>query len=309
MKEEIWKPIKGYEGLYEVSSWGRVRSLDRWVNKKNGLKSFHKGRIRKLNNLKNGYLVAHLVKKCKPEPYYVHRLVAQAFIENPDNLPIINHKDEVKTNNHVENLEWCTHSYNINYGTAKERQRENAGKKTSKKVYQYTMDGELIKVWKSASEVQRQLGFGGHISSCCRGKKKTGYGYIWSYTPLDDAALQEAIDNKYDKKVYQYTLDGELVKVWNSVSDIKKQLGYGGHISSCCTGKAKTSHGYIWRHTPLPKHSYDEVIYKLIDRVCKGQWFDEDKMLEYVNENYKIPPEMIKHDFTILYQLRNTLQG
>ena len=124
MNEEIWKPIEGYEGLYEVSNTGRVRSFDRYVKYSNGQIHLHKGKVLSPIKDTDGYLqvVLHCNGKCKT--IKVHRLVAQAFIPNPDNLPQINHKDEDKLNNCVENLEWCTAKYNINYGTRNIRRRE-----------------------------------------------------------------------------------------------------------------------------------------------------------------------------------------
>ena len=123
MTEEIWRPIVGYEGLYEVSSYGRVRSLDRYDNKNH----FRKGLIMKQNDSGNGrgYMSVILCLNGKIKKYLVHRLVAQAFIPNPDNLPEVNHKDENPGNNNVTNLEWCDHSYNINYGTRKDKVRES----------------------------------------------------------------------------------------------------------------------------------------------------------------------------------------
>lgn len=124
MIEEIWRPIEGYEGLYEVSNTGKVRSLDRYV--KNGHSSYklHKGKVLSPAKDKNGYLKVNLSCNGKNNIIRVHRLVAQAFIENFDNLPEINHKDEDKTNNNVTNLEWCDRKYNNNYGTKIERQKK-----------------------------------------------------------------------------------------------------------------------------------------------------------------------------------------
>ena len=170
--EEIWCPIKDYEGLYEVSDKGRVRSI-----------KFGKERI--LKPLRNtcGYLQVQLWKNGEKKNLLVHRLVAQAFIPNPDNLPQVNHKDEDKENNSVQNLEWCDGKYNINYGTCIKRVSEKlTNGKLSKPVLQYTKSGEFVKEWKSAKDVQRNLGyFHNNISYCCNGKLKSAYGYVWKY--------------------------------------------------------------------------------------------------------------------------------
>ena len=118
---EEWRPIEGYEGLYEVSSYGRVRSLDRYDSNNH----FLKGRILKLCADKDGYLNVGLCLGNKEKKYKVHRLVVEAFIPNPDNLPQVNHKDEDKTNNRVENLEMCNAKYNSNYGSRKDRVRNS----------------------------------------------------------------------------------------------------------------------------------------------------------------------------------------
>ena len=115
-------------------------------------------------------------------PTLVHRLVAEAFIPNPNNLPEINHKDECKTNNTVENLEWCDRTYNARYGTRIQRQIDSV----SKKVYQYTKNLELVNTFKSCIEAERSNPKFNHrgISYACLGKLKTYKGYIWSHKPL-----------------------------------------------------------------------------------------------------------------------------
>ena len=162
-EEEIWCPIKGFEGLYEVSDQGRVKSI-----------GYGDDRILKPQRIKTGYLLVGLRKNREQKWYLVHRLVAQAFIPNPDNLPQVNHKDENKDNNFVHNLEWCDRKYNCNYGTRNQR--------ISKPVLQFTKDGELVKDWKSTNDVERNLNCShSSISECCLGKRKTAYGFIWKY--------------------------------------------------------------------------------------------------------------------------------
>lgn len=171
MENEIWKPVVGYEGYYEVSNMGRVRS------------SRFNNRIMKLTEHKDGYLTVMFSVKNKRKLFKVHRLVAKAFLPNPDNLPQVNHKDENVKNNNVKNLEFCNNDYNQNYGTRNKRIGEkNTNGKCSKRVYQYTLDGVFVREWKSTMEVQRQLGLHNqHIGNCCNHKYKTCGGFIWRY--------------------------------------------------------------------------------------------------------------------------------
>lgn len=156
---EQWKTIFDYPD-YEVSNLGRVRSL-----------KFGKEKLLNPGINKYGYINVNLCKNGEAKNHKVHRLVAQAFIPNPNNYPEVNHKDENKQNNCVDNLEWCTSQYNHDYSQ-------------SKQVGQFDLNGNLIKVWKSVSEIEKQLEFDqGLISRCCLGNKSyyTAYGYIWRY--------------------------------------------------------------------------------------------------------------------------------
>ena len=161
---------------YSVTDDGRVFSL-------NYNKEGYKKEMKPQKDI-NGYNRMELSIEGKRKKIMVHRLVSLAFIPNPDNLPEVNHKDECKTNNNVSNLEWCSKSYNINYGTRNERCGEkNLNRKDqSKPVKQFTKDGVFIKEYPSIHEVERQTGFyNGNISKCCNGRTKSSYGYIWRY--------------------------------------------------------------------------------------------------------------------------------
>lgn len=164
--KEIYKPvnIKGFEGLYEVSNVGLVRSV-------------RSGRILKQRLNRNGYCQVDLCKDGAQKTFRVHRLVAQAFIPNPNNLPEVNHKDECKTNNRIDNLEWCSSSYNKNYGTRNER----IAKANSMVVEQLDDNGIVLATYPSTMQIERVLGFlNGAISLACR-KGLKRYGYYWRY--------------------------------------------------------------------------------------------------------------------------------
>ena len=173
MSEE-WRDVVGYEGRYQVSSMGRVKSLER----KDCLGRTVKERILKPGVVGGGYLMVVLCAGGKQKMHKVHRLVCQAFHDNPDNKSDVNHINENKTDNRACNLEWCTRRENCNHGTHNER----VAKAQSKSVGQYTLDGELVKIWPSTIEVQRQTGFcQGSISQAANGKYKQAYGCIWRY--------------------------------------------------------------------------------------------------------------------------------
>ena len=177
------KQIEGYPN-YTIFKDGRI------LNTK-------KNRFLKPIVQANGYTHVELFNEHGSKQFTVHRLVASAFIENPNNYPVINHKDENHSNNHASNLEWCTHKYNQNYGTCIQRRvahtdyqsekrkqicREN-GKKRGKTVCQYSKDGILISRYDSTMDAFRKTGINpSHIGECCRGKRyKTVGGYIWKY--------------------------------------------------------------------------------------------------------------------------------
>lgn len=163
--KEIWKPIKDFESLYEISTKGRVRSL---------CGRYGKNRIVKLGNGSRGYLNVCLCNKGKQTTRNVHRIVAETFLPNPENLPCVNHKDENRKNNNVDNLEWCSYYHNNVYG---ERLTKSALKQ-SKPVRCI----ETGIIYAGGCAAQRATGIGqSRISSCCRGKQKSAGGYHWEF--------------------------------------------------------------------------------------------------------------------------------
>ena len=174
MTEEVWRDVKGYEGLYQVSNMGRVKSLGR----KDRFGRVIKERILEPAVTHNGYLRVGLHVDGKRKMLRVHRLVCEAFHENPDNKSEVNHVNEDKTDNRACNLEWSTRTENCNHGSRNER----VAKALSKPIGQFSLDGKLIKVWQSACEARRQTGFDqGYVGAVARGKYKQAYGYIWKY--------------------------------------------------------------------------------------------------------------------------------
>lgn len=161
------KDIKNYEGLYQVTENGDV-----WSVRRNRFLKPYKNQL--------GYLRVVLSKKGKVKKYSVHRLVAEAFIDNPNNYPCVNHKDENKLNNNVDNLEWCTIRYNNCYNDGQIKR----ARFKRKKVYQYDLNGNLIKEWESIAECKRN-GFK-HCDKVCRGERKSCGGFIWSYEKLGE---------------------------------------------------------------------------------------------------------------------------
>ena len=236
--KEIWKDIQGYEGLYQVSNLGRVKSL------------YKGGTILKGSVNNRGYHIVMLYKGGKYKHFLIHRLVAQAFISNPQKLPQVNHKDEDKSNNSVSNLEWCTNIYNNLYHDKAKR----VGVKEGKPVAQYTLSGKLVRVWKSSHEAERIGYHARHIGECCSGKIQTHQGYMWRFVLGDEAPatidpyIKKRFTNRADlsKPVGQYDLNGNLIKIWPSRHEAKRS-GFDDASISYHLKNGKPYKGYFWK--------------------------------------------------------------
>ena len=179
---ELWKDIKDFEGLYQISNLGNIKSLPKKHNLKNGHSYIQKEQILKPFKNNKGYLQIALVKNGKHYKRQVHNLVATTFIENPNNYIEINHKDENPSNNCVDNLEWCSHIYNSNYGN----RNKKISKALEKKINQYDLNGNFIKTWNSQLEIQKELKIPqANISAVIRGIYKQTHGYRWEVANED----------------------------------------------------------------------------------------------------------------------------
>jgi len=194
MEEGTWKDIPGFEGLYAVSSIGRVRSYDMKIPVRGGIQT-RKGRVLKPMVNVDGYYIVMLCKNGTRRYWRIHRLVAMAFIPNPNNYPVINHKNEIKTDNRVENLEWCTVAYNQSYNNRQCRAASTRmkNKKGFKAVLQYDMNYNLICMHESTASAARAVGcYQGAISNNCIGRSKSAGGFRWEYA----SGTNFEVDNK-----------------------------------------------------------------------------------------------------------------
>lgn len=189
---EIWKPIEKYPD-YMVSNQGRVKSL------KNG-----KEKVLKCCKYKDEYLSINLCKNGKQKLHKIHRLVAEAFIPNPDNKPCIDHINTIKNDNRVDNLRWVTNKENSNNPLTINKWKIKIGKlhHNHKPILQFDKNMNFIKRWDCAMDVQRKLGFNqSNISSCCREERKTSNGYKWGYVEDYELIPFKVFDLKIYKKV------------------------------------------------------------------------------------------------------------
>lgn len=242
MNEEIWKDVRGFEGRYQVSNMGRVRSLDRLVN--NSASSYvRKGQM--LNPSENkgrGYLRISLSDGHRNYKHYeVHRLVALHFVPGYKKGLVVNHKDENKHNNRADNLEWCTYQYNLNYSDVTAWKR--------KPLYQYDLDGNCIKVFKCGHQAELELGFS-IVHAVYESKSGYTHGFLFSQEPHSMEYWQQ-LTKKYKgsiRRVAQYDDNENEIARFKSVTDASKVMGVTvTAICNCCNGKTKHAAGYVWK--------------------------------------------------------------
>lgn len=238
--EEKWKPIPGFEGLYEASTEGRIRSVDKIIKMYHGGEWVRKGDIRTPTLNHSGYLRLSLCKGGVQYPTTVHRLIAKTWLENPKNFSEVNHKNENKTDNRVSNLEWCSRDYNISYGTARKR----AGVANGRPVIQYTLGGDKIQEFYSGYEAQRRLGvLEQNINLCCLGKRQQAGGFRWKYAD-DRTPFQEYRPNK--SPVLQKK-NGKIIGEFTSITEAYEKTGI-NNIGACCRGIINKAGGYQWEY-------------------------------------------------------------
>mgnify|MGYP004693328999 CR=1 FL=1 len=253
---EEWKNIDGYDGFYQISNFGRVKSVERtitYITTNQSGKEFQTSkycpeRILKTADIR-GYEIVSLGKSSKKKTYQVHRLVAEYFIPNQNNYPQVNHKDENKKNNRVDNLEWCTVEYNSNYGTRNQRIAEKL--KDNENYYIpvlcYDLNNNFVKRYDSAEQAGQELGISGSgITACCRlyyGRTSAG-GFKWKYEKSDNK-IEDVLYEPQTKQVHQFDLEGNYIATFESLSDGARALG---KIVQNFTKAVKNglAYGYVW---------------------------------------------------------------
>lgn len=246
---EIWKAVRGYEGIYEVSDQGYVRSLPREVGARNNKKRWVKGKMMTGSDNGNGYKSVMLTIDGHGKRHYIHRLVAEAFIPNPNDFSEINHKNEDKGDNRAVNLEWITHKDNINYGSCIEK----IAAPQSFEVKQFDYDGNYIATYRSIVDASRKTGINySDIRKCINGKTVTAGGYIWispKKPSVKFPSKEEIIKARHAKSVDQYDIDGHFIKTYMLMKDAAEDNNINSSaICGCCRMNLSTAGGYVWRY-------------------------------------------------------------
>ena len=218
---EIWKDIEGYEGLYQVSNRGRVKSLSRKVT--NAMFSINEHFVKVVDN-GNGYKSVSLWKDNKGKHFYVHRLVALAFVPNYNGYKYINHKDEDKSNNDVSNLEWCTAKYNCNYGNhTKKLKKSYILNGNNRPIDVYDMNGVFLKTFDCSNDVCRELNIERRsLYSVCQGVVKSSKGYRFAFHGEELKPYERKNKNRH-VSVFQYDSEGYLSACYDSMRKAERE--------------------------------------------------------------------------------------
>lgn len=239
--KELWKDIPGFEGLYQASNFGQIRSLDRIIKyRKDGSGVIYKGKILTQHQNGHGYNIVVLYDyNHKHHNEKVHRLVAKTFIDNPKNYPVINHINQIKTDNRVDNLEWCSYRYNAEWSYMKKNI-----------FYQYDLQGNLINIWKSLSRAAEAInGSRMSLTQCILGKQRKYKGFIWSRTTIDKDEFKTWLIKKSSKPVVQFDLQENVIKEFGSAVEASRCMNCTtGLITMACRGNIKTAKGFIWKY-------------------------------------------------------------
>lgn len=247
LEGEIWKNVEGYGNFYEVSNLGRVRSKERITEIQPYCHIVRKSRILKAQFNGNYYRVV-VSFNGKYRQVLIHRLVAETFIPNPNNLSEVNHKDEDKSNNDVSNLEWCTRLYNMAYGTKSARHSLFMTLTKGKSVSQYTLDGVFVADYATIEQARKAVNITrGGIKNTCDGKQKSAGGYMWRYRGEQPP---KKIRRNNCKRVEQYSKDGKLIATFDSVKEATIALGQKSfnNITENLKGRSASAYGYIWKY-------------------------------------------------------------
>lgn len=253
LEGEKWAFIPNTREMYSISNYGRLRREARTFNIGDGIERNLSPCIRKLLKNRQGYYSCSIGIDGKRRHFRINRLVADAFIPNPNNYPISNHIDEDKGNNHYTNLEFCSYSYNTTYGKGYSNRCENIRKtklRTRHLIKQYTLDGVFVNQYNGYKEVEKAGYSGIAVLNCCEHRSKQSCGYVWRF---EDEPFEEPVyiyDPANSKMVAQYDLDMNLIKVFKSISEATKSVGIKNRskIKLCCEGKIESIYGYIWKY-------------------------------------------------------------
>ena len=257
--KEVWKTIDGFDDMYGVSDHGSVKNLitEHVLTQKPD---------------KDGYMLVGLFYQGKPITKKVHRLVAEAFIPNPMNKPTVNHINEVKDDNHLENLEWATYFEQIHHGRRDERARKSI---YSEPIYQMDADGNIIRRYESVREAAKAVGRKPElIVNCLKGRSQTSAGFFWKYENGTGAEISGPNKNL---GVVQMMDDGTIVNRFSSIQAAARAIGISASgICLCLAGKRKSAAGYIWRYDDVADGN-DEYASKLnTEKMIPILQLDED---------------------------------